>query len=317
MWRIKQPGLYCLASPGDTIVIAESPISEPAIRIPPRTKDLTIESGLPGGKPAIIEFISSGGSASLAMFELTSTENIRFKGLELDGKGVADFGIAISGNAPGVTLENVSVRGVKSAPFRLSNVAGQAGRPVVLDRVRAVMALSNDAGILVTVPTGATTETKYLSIRNGRVDGPGKVGVKFEGALLDVEVIGNRFYKLDSAIVMSRVAEGRPYKAQVNQNTIYESKIGFQFAGAGGGTMSVTVNRNYFAKTAAIVDGPGVVGIGASENGQRESGPGNGPVPAQLLDAPQLPPPNPDDDATFLRFPGAGPLIGANRVGAN
>ena len=305
------------AASGDTIVLTESPISEPFIRIPSRSKDITIESGLPNGKQVVIEFSSPGGGGSMPMFELQSTENIHFKGLELDGKGVADFGFNISGNAPGVTIENVTVRNVKIAPFRLSNVAGQSGRPTTLDRVRAVLALSNEAGVLVTVPPNATTSSRDISIRNSRFEGPGKAGVVFEGSVQDVEVIGNRFYKVDAAILLNRVAEGRPYKAQLNQNTIYESKIGLQFGGIGTGAMQVTVNRNYFAKTAAIVDGPGVAGIGASENGQRESGPGNGPIPAQLLDAPQLPPPNPEDDATFLRFPAAGPMIGANRVGAN
>ncbi|HEY3789348.1 MAG TPA: hypothetical protein VGL71_10860, partial [Urbifossiella sp.] len=234
-----------------------------------------------------------------------------------DGKGVADFGIIIGGITPGVTLENVTVRNVKTAPFKLANVAGLSGRSITLDRVRAVLSLSNEAGIVVVVPPDATFESKHIAIRNSRFEGPGKAGVKIEGAAQDVEVIGNRFFKLDAAIVLSRVPEGRPFKAHINQNTIFESKIGLQFAGTGNGSMNVTVNRNYFGRTAAIVDGPGVIGVGASENGQRESGPGNGPVTAQPIEAPQLPAPNPEDDATFLRFPGSGPMIGANRIGAN
>src|SRR5207249_6641870 len=75
----------CKAAPGDTIVIAESPIAEPFIRLSQK-KDITIESGLPGGKPVLIEFTSSGGSSFSPMFELTSCESIRLKDLELDGK---------------------------------------------------------------------------------------------------------------------------------------------------------------------------------------------------------------------------------------
>jgi hypothetical protein len=60
-----------------------------------------------------------------------------------------------------------------------------------------------------------------------------------------------------------------------------------------------------------------VGGVIASENGQRESGPGKGPLPAQALDAVPLPPSNPDDDASFLRFPaGAAPAINGDRLGA-
>src|SRR5262249_11513182 len=146
------------AVPGDTIVIAESPLSEPAIRIPQR-KDITIESGLPGGKPAVIEFTSPGGGALYPMFELTSCENVRIKDLDLDGKGVAEFGVVITGNAGGVAIENMTVRNVKTAPFKLSNVAGQPGRQTTLDRIRAVLAQTNDAGVVVIVPPNATTSS--------------------------------------------------------------------------------------------------------------------------------------------------------------
>jgi eukaryotic-like serine/threonine-protein kinase len=300
---------------GDTISIAESPLTEPFLRLR-SLKDLTIESGLPGGKPVSVLFESPGGNgSSLPVFELSGCDNIRIKDLDIDGRGVAEFGIVVSGNAPGVTLENVTVRNVKSTPFRLANVAGLPGRSTTLDRVRALVSQSNDAAVRVEA-TG-TLVTKFVAIRNSRFEGPGKIGLKFDGALNDVEATGNRFYKLEAAIVLSRIAEGRPYRAQLNENTIYESKFGLQFVGMGSGPMHLTVNRNYFAKTQAIVEGPGVVGVGAAENGQRESGPGNGPIAAQPIDSPQLPPPNPDDDATFLRFPASsGPMIGASRIGA-
>jgi hypothetical protein len=118
--------------------------------------------------------------------------------------------------------------------------------------------------------------------------------------------------------VFTRVPEpSLPYNVAVNQNTIFESKFGVQFPGNPGGKMDVTVFRNYFAKTEAIVDGPGVVGVISTDNGQRESGPGNGPIAASPVDQPQLPAPNPDDDATFLRFPGGtAPVVNGNRVGA-
>ena len=53
--------------------------------------------------------------------------------------------------------------------------------------------------------------------------------------------------------------DSRPYKCSVTQNTIYDAKVGVQFPGQPGGKMDLTVSRNYFAKTPAIVDGPGVV----------------------------------------------------------
>jgi len=305
------------SAPGDTIVINEPTLTEPSLRFV-RKKDLIIESGLPGGKPVVIEFSSAGGGGSSSMIELQNTENVRLKNLDLDGKGVADHGVQITGIAPGLLIEGVTVRGVKTASFRLQTAAGQPGRPLTLDRVRAILTQSNEAGVIITVPATSTTVSRDIVIRNSRFEGPARAGVKCEGSLVDVEFSGNRFFRLDAGLVFTRVAEGRPYKALVNLNTIYESKIGLQFPGDGVGKMDVTATRNYFAKTPAVVEGPGVVGVVAIENGQRESGAGNGPLPTQPIDQPQLPPPNPDDDATFLRFPaGAAPAINGNRIGAN
>src|SRR6185437_16633134 len=71
---------------GDTIALAESPLTEPFIRWPRAAKDVTIESALPGNKPVHIEFTSPGGSASFAMLDFTNCEGVRLKDLDLDGK---------------------------------------------------------------------------------------------------------------------------------------------------------------------------------------------------------------------------------------
>ncbi|MFO0804584.1 MAG: serine/threonine-protein kinase [Gemmataceae bacterium] len=304
------------AQSGDTIVINEPVLTEPGLRFSRTMKDITIEAG-PQGK-TVIEFSSGGASGSVPIIEvMNGTENITFKNLEFDGKGVADFGFLVSGLAPGLVLENVTVRGVKSVPFRLSTAAGLPGRPITLEHVRAVLAPSNEAAVLFAVPANSTIELKHIIVRNSRFEGPARAGIKADGSLVDVEITGNRFFSLDAALVFTRVPESRPYKCTVGQNTIYDAKVGVQFPGNPGGKMEIAVSRNYFAKTPAIVDGPGVVGVNATENGQRESGAGNGPISAVALDAPQLLPPNPNDDATFLRFPGGtAPIVNGNRIGA-
>ena len=48
-----------------------------------------------------------------------------------------------------------------------------------------------------------------------------------------------------------------------------------------------------------------------------ESNPGHPPLPAEKIPTPTLPEPNPDDDATFLRFPAnTGPTVGPNKTRA-
>jgi hypothetical protein len=254
------------------------------------------------------------------MLEVASVENIRIKDLEFDGAGVADFGILVSGNAPGVSIENVAVRQVRIAGFKLQNVAGLPGRPVTLDRVRAQLTPANEAGVMVAVPPNATLQSKYLAIRNSRIEGPGKAGVRFDGAILDAEVTGNRLFKLDAAFLLGRVADGRPFKVQMAHNTVYEAKVGVQFgpASVGTGKVDMAITQNYFAKTPRLAEADAPVnGLTTAENGLVESGQGNVEIKVAPVANPPLPSANPDDDATFLRFPNGPPMSGANRIGAN
>jgi hypothetical protein len=75
---------------------------------------------------------------------------------------------------------------------------------------------------------------------------------------------------------------------------------------------------NYFARTPTLLSCPvPISGLSASENVyDGASTPGNLPATgAARLDAPALSTTNPDDDATFLRFPANGfPTAGPNKV---
>ncbi len=305
------------ASSGDTITIEESPLSESFLRV--NKKDLTVESGLPDGKPALIEFASaSATTGTAAMLDLNEALNVRFKDLEFDGKGVADFGVQLSGNVAGVTFEGVTVRGVKKTGFLLHNAAGQSGKPVILNRVRVILSQTTDSG--VRVETGGTLQSKWIAIRNSRFEGPGKFGIVFDGAVVDSEVTGNRIYKSEVGIAVGgQVPDGQPVRVQITQNTIADVGVGVLFIGPG--KFESVVSRNYFWKTKALArsDLGVVTGVNSTDNGyDPQSQPGAFPLAGTKLDTPTLPPPNEADDATFLRFPGGnGPVVGPTRVGAN
>ncbi|HJZ53676.1 MAG TPA: protein kinase [Gemmataceae bacterium] len=307
------------AAPGDTIVIADERIAEPPVHLSAKVKDLTIESGLPGGKPALIESASSGGGGS--MFEVVNGENVRLRNLELDGKGSADAGVSVTGSCPGVTFENVSVRGVRQTGFRLRNAAGDATRPITIDRCRVQMTITNEAGVSVT--GSGELDSKRVTVRNCRFEGPGKAGIRFDGPVSDIEVSGNRLFQLDVGFAFGRVSDGKLVKAQITGNTLYDVQRGVAFEFPPGDVrwkMEVLIAKNYFAKTGAVAragdPGGEIAGVTFQDNGfDKDSQPGNMPNPAVKADGPDLPAPNPADDATFLRFPsGAGPTVGPNKV---
>ena len=311
------------AAPGDTIVIAEERLQEPPIKLDKaRVKDLTIESGLPGGRAAVIECASPGGPV---LFDLAGVENVRVRNLEFDGKGMAEVGVGIIGNCPGVTFENVTVRGVKVAGFRLQGAVGEPNRPVTLDRVRVILSPTTDAGIVLTARGGV--ECRRVAICHGRIEGPGKAGIKFDGPAGEIEVSGNRLFNLDDAFVFGRVPHNRAVGVELTQNTISDVKVGLLFEPPlnPGGKFDLTVTRNYFARTgmiarvgaAAAEPKADLQGLVAEDNGyDKQTHPGNVTIDGQLVG--ELPVTHPDD-AGFLKFPGGNnPEVGPGnvRVGA-
>ncbi len=307
------------AAAGDTIVIADERIVEPALKLKPdKHKDVTVESGLPDGRPVVIEFFGTKGEA---MLDVPSVENFRLKNVELDGKGQVERGIKMSGIAPGTTFEGVTVRNVTLSGFYLQNVAGDAARPVALDRVRLVLAPANESGV-VSLASGFTDATnKFIVIKNSRFEGPGKAGIRVDGPTLDLEVTNNRFYNLAAAVSFARPG-GKASRGTVTNNTVYQAQVGFLFEApvAAGDRYDLKVALNYFARTPEAMKAQGAVPGFTGEHNlfDTTSGPGNPPLPAEKF-APALPNPNPEEDATFLRFPAnTGPTAGPTkaRVGA-
>jgi hypothetical protein len=310
-------------APGETVVIAEERLAEPPIRVESgrHLKDVTIESGLPDGKAAVIEFgPTAAGPAMVAMLALDTVENVRVRNVEFDGRGAADVGVQFAGVGHGVAFEGVTVRNVKASGFRLVTAAGEKARPLVLDRCRVVLGPGTEAGVLL-AGTGALP-TRDVVIRNGRFEGPGKSGVHIDGPAADVEVIGNRFYRLEAGVSFARPLDGKQVHALVDRNTFYETDAGLRFRfrpAQAKGRFEVTFRWNYFARTPAFAQSDGdvsapVPGATFRDNGHDgASKQGNVPVAAVRTDGPPLSDPNPNDPR-FLRFPGGPPSVGPSKV---
>ncbi|VTR92096.1 serine threonine protein kinase : Putative serine/threonine protein kinase (Fragment) OS=Gemmata sp. Wa1-1 PE=3 SV=1: Pkinase [Gemmata massiliana] len=302
------------AGPGDTIVIAEPKLVEPALRLDSKKhKDLTIESAIES-RPAVIEFASKGGT----MFDASNIEGCRLRNLEFDGKGQAEIGLQVNGTSPGTTVENVTLRNVLKTGIHLWHVTGAPGRPVTLDRVRIVLASDSEAGVML---YATAVDNKFLTIKNGRFEGPGRAGIRIDGPVLDFEVTNNRFYNLVGAGVVFVRPLGRPSRGTFANNTFYQMPIGFLFEcpAAESGVYDLKVSLSYFARIPELLRAHGPVAKLEAPNNfyDSNSGPGNPPLPSTKLDAPKLPDPNPNDDAAFLRFHTNPPMAGASRVGAH
>jgi hypothetical protein len=213
-------------------------------------------------------------------------------------------------------------------------VTGTADRPVVLDHVRVILTPATaDGGILF---YAQAVDNKFVAVRNSRFEGPGRAGLRFDGPAVDVTVTNNRFYNLTAAAAFARPS-GRASKGTFANNTVRQAQFGLQFeAQANEGSYEFKVALNYFSQTGALLTAPAppppppppppaapppppgplpVPGL-TSENNLHDAAcnPGNPPLASSPTDV-ALPNPNPDDDATFLRFPpNAFPTVGPNKV---
>jgi serine/threonine protein kinase len=305
------------ATAGDTIVITEPRLTEVALTLlKNKHKDLTIESATPDGKPAVIEYVGLKGGTMLTMSDV---EGVRLKNVELDGKGQAEIGVQMGGPTPGVTVENVLIRNVLHRGLYLINTAGEPSRPVTFDGLRVLVKPEMEAGIVLFASSQAAS--RHIVIKNSRWEGPGKAAIRVDGAITDCDIRHNRFYHLNAVLSFTPL-NGRTCRGQFSNNTVYQVQNAWHFENPGKGRVEWTIQLNYFARTAAILTTPEPVNGLTTANNFHDAATqvGHPSFTSTLLNEPTLPPPNPNDDATFLRFPpSAAPTAGPEkaRVGAS
>jgi serine/threonine protein kinase len=311
------------AGPGDTIAIVETKVTEPKLTLDRlKHKDLTIESATPDGRPAVIEASGTFG----IMVDASEVEGLKLRNLELDGKGLVETGVQISGRAAGTAIDGVTVRGVKTSGFKLSNAAGEPTRPIVLDHCRALLTNEAQTGVWI---YAVNADTRQAIVQRLRVEGDGTgFGVRIVGPCADVEIKDGRFFRLKTAFSFEQPPSKRAVKGRVTANTIYDAANGLMFQlspptpppapkDPAPGRFELIVERNYFAKTQAIAEKSAgtLAGVTAIDNAHGpESAQGTFALDVWTLNAPILTGLDPSNDATFLRFPGGQPTIPTKNV---
>jgi serine/threonine protein kinase len=326
-----------IAKPGDKIVILEPRLTDSLVALNAKHKDVTIESGLPDGKSAIIEFNGAKTAKEAAILTISMVEGIHLKNIEFDGKNAINNGIVITGVCPGCTFENVTVQKVKSG-IVLQNARGEPNAPIILERIRTFgiwnaatptpPAVPEWSGIGIHIK--GSEDTKWVKIRGSRFEGPCTDAIRVDaiGATADLEITGNRFFGVTNAVSFGRPLEKKTIQAQFVNNTVCDAKAGFSMDLTApppppnqpqppAGKFDLTIRQNYFGKTPEIgkVVGAGrPEGIKEENNASDANSGGNmginiivpSPLPQMATD--------PNDDAKFLRFNGSQPEIGPGKT---
>jgi serine/threonine protein kinase len=154
------------AKPKDHIVLSEG-VFEGQVDFIDKS-DITIEAET--GKEVVLRYPEKMEAGKYLLFA-SQVARIRLRGLTLDGCNKVDQVVVLAGKTPGLTLEDVRIRGFKENGVLLVGCSGTAELPVSLLRVETQTATPATAGIAFRA--GRKSEpNEYITIRNCRFNGP-------------------------------------------------------------------------------------------------------------------------------------------------
>ncbi len=289
----------------DTVAILDAEMDDPPLRLSDAAKGA--KRGLklqPGPGVGVVRWTPRyAGKANGPALDLSYCEGFSVRDLVLDLRGVGEVGVAVSFNSPGLTIENVTVLNPRVAGFRLQQLNAEAARPATLRGCRVATTGRYEAGVVLL--SGAS----FTHVVGNRFEGPAAAGVAIEGQAVEVEVRNNRVWKCDAGVSLTgKLAADRPFDVRVTQNTFLNAVTAGILCELplAGPKQELKIERNYFGAAKVILAGlatrpPGLRTAGNARDAVSPEGPVS--TDAGVLGPDTLKPPDPNDDATFLRSP--------------
>jgi hypothetical protein len=153
------------AQDGDHIVVAED-IDE-QLELLQSKKNLVIEAK--PGKPIVWRAARTEPSIVF----LNGVGNLRIRGFTFDGRDLVDQILLITGHSPGLTLEDIQLRGFRKYGIVVANASGKKHEPVAFIRVQAPTRTPKEAAIAFAADPKLSPKTnEHFVIKESRFDGP-------------------------------------------------------------------------------------------------------------------------------------------------
>jgi serine/threonine protein kinase len=123
-------------------IIVSAPVIEGSLDLT-RTKQITIEAAQ--GKQVLWRLPDKQTERTLLYFH--EVKNVVFRGFVLDGQDKVDHIAELAMSCPGLTLENLELRGFLRSGILVANCAGNRDHPVSLSGLRFIANAQREAGI--------------------------------------------------------------------------------------------------------------------------------------------------------------------------
>jgi hypothetical protein len=165
------------ATDKDHIVVSDD--IEERLELTLSKKELVIEAK--PGKSITWSFPRSETSGIV----LNGVGNLQIRGFTFDGRNLVDQIMLITGHCPGLTLEDIQLRGFRRCGILVANCAGRKLEPVRFIHVQAPTRVTKEAAIAFTVnpAVGGPKINEHFEIRDSRFDGPYTTPIRFGDAV--------------------------------------------------------------------------------------------------------------------------------------
>ena len=243
------------AKSGDLIVVQKDSHEEHLTLDETTPQNITIEGRSPSGKPVQWLPVPKTGPA-IPLMKVSNGAGICLRRFVLDGQKQVRNLVVLTGNCPGVTVEEIEFQNFLFSAIRFIDCVGTEKQPVTLTRLRAVGGEKCDVALHFETRGGGGSE--YCQVRDCRFEGPYKAMVRLVSPLKETQFERNRFFQADSGVWYRRTMSPHPVRLSLVSNTFSDLKQGLRFETVPPlPESSLVVNNNLFANTSRLctIDG--------------------------------------------------------------
>src|SRR5262249_44969074 len=202
------------ARPGDRIEVREADWEE-ALRLEgPAGRGVVLAGAGPSGP--VLWRAPAGHKETEPLLHLSAT-GLTLRHFTLDGRDRVRPLVTVAGACPGLTLEDVELRGFRASGVRLSGCGGSDDALVLLRRLHLAPGRGAEACLLL--EAAPDQACRRVRVRDCRVEGPCPAGVLVAGPVAEVELAGNHFSRLGDGVLCRRVGRQYPVHLSLSGNS--------------------------------------------------------------------------------------------------
>jgi tRNA A-37 threonylcarbamoyl transferase component Bud32 len=238
---------------GDRVSV-HRPILEERLML--TTKDqlpdgVVLEGDGSSGRPVLWR-LPAGAPAGQPLLSVSGVAGLSVRGFLLDGQDRLHDLVHLEGRCPGLTLEDLHLKGFRRSAVQLSNGSGEPTRPILLQDLRITTLVGSPAAVVLGAGPGQTSQ--HVQVRDSRFEGPYQAILQIGGPVVGLLCQGNRFYQADTGV---RFRKSDPLRLDLTllSNTFYglEKVLHFESAPAGEPDSRLVLQKNLFARTPVLV----------------------------------------------------------------